>query len=288
MRMLSRHKGPHIEIILNGGLGNQLFGWSTGFAISARNDHTLILNASELIHRPYELGFLGIEAVHSSPQPVISYLRYVISRLKHKFYAHFKLARSVYSESDQRFNPQVFELPSGTTLYGYFQSWKYFEEFKTQIRDRIRFYLPDTDEYLRFKKQIPHSKYLSIHIRRGDYIGREGIHGLTTPEYFAKAIKIIENNLTDPIVCFSDSIELAKEVMPNCTYYFGPESINDPVTLLRAMSEGQAIIGSNSSLSWWAAYLMDDGKPKIFPNSWYAKKNLNSADLIPPGWRTIA
>lgn len=28
--MLSRHKGPHIEIILNGGLGNQLLGGVRG------------------------------------------------------------------------------------------------------------------------------------------------------------------------------------------------------------------------------------------------------------------
>jgi hypothetical protein len=80
---------------------------------------------------------------------------------------------------------------------------------------------------------------------------------------------------------------MAKEVLPNCTRYFGPESINDPVTLLRIMSEAKGLIGSNSSLSWWSAYLMDEEKIKIFPAKWFVNSDLDTTDLIPPEWQIL-
>ena len=282
-----KHRNNFIEIVLNGGLGNQLFGWAMGYAVSARNGFELRLNASDLVERPFELGKLGLYASDKGPNYRYPLNPSFLSRITRKVRKHVNLRSSVYAEKNFRYDPEVKYLAPGTTVYGYFQSWKYFEEYKAEICQKIKDSFPSSSEYLDFKSVIRDKKYVAVHIRRGDYIGREDFHGLTTPEYFANAMMIIEEEIRDSVICFSDSIEIAKHVLPNCSQYFGPESMNDPVTILRVMSEASAIIGSNSSLSWWAAYLMEDGKKKVFPRQWFANKDLDTSDLIPPGWNIV-
>lgn len=273
--------------MLNGGLGNQLFGWSTGYATSSRNGFALKLDASGLLERPYELGKLGIEAENLTPEFKFLSRRNFVSGSKRRVGKYMNLFPLVYVEKKFSFDPKVFDLPSGTTLYGYFQSWKYFEDYKAQIKAKILSNFPTSPEYRAFKNIISDDNYVAVHIRRGDYIGREHFHGLTTQEYFAKSLSKLRRESPRTLVCFSDSIEIAKKIMPNCTYYFGPETFNDSVAILRIMSEGKAIIASNSSLSWWAAYLMDDDKQKIFPARWFANTDLDTTDLLPPEWQTI-
>lgn len=276
-----------IEVVLNGGLGNQLFGWGLGFALSRRNGCELRLNASNLTGRPFELGKMGIHAVDLPPKSKYPLGSDFASRIRIKLFSQFNFDRHVYAERGFRYDPLVKDLPPGTTLYGYFQSWKYLEDSKNQIRSKILENFPNSPEYIKFKSIIPHTNYVAVHIRRGDYIGREDFHGLTTPEYYKKALMSLEGKSPREIICFSDSIDIAREVMPDCSRYFGPESLNDPVAILRVMSEATAIIGSNSSLSWWAAYLMNTRNPKIFPAKWFANPDLDTTDLLPPEWKTI-
>jgi hypothetical protein len=275
------------EVVLNGGLGNQLFGWSMGYAVSLRNGYELKLNSSELTGRPYELGKLGILADSSSPKFKSPFSPDLLSRVKRKISIRLNLWTSVYAEKNFRYDPAVKTLPSGSTLYGYFQSWKYFEEYGDDIKKRIKSHFPESQEYLKFRNELSDADYFAIHVRRGDYVGREDFHGLTTAEYYSRALERVGLRPSEEIICFSDSIEMAKEVLPNCSRYFGPESVNDPVTLLRIMSEAKGIIGSNSSLSWWSAYLMDEEKIKIFPAKWFANSDLDTTDLIPPEWQTL-
>ena len=280
-------KGNFIEVVLNGGLGNQLFGWGVGYALSERNGYELRLNSSDLTGRKFELEKIGIHAVDLPPNSKYPLGADLASRFRRKIHKHFNLRTHVYAERNFRYHSEVNDLPPGTTLYGYFQSWKYLEDFKNQIRKKILENFPNSPEYVKFKRIIPHNKYVAVHIRRGDYIGREDFHGLTTPEYYKKALMSLEGKSSGEIICFSDSIDIAREVLPNCSRYFGPESLNDPVAILRVMSEATSIIGSNSSLSWWAAYLMNDENPKIFPAKWFANTDLDTTDLLPPGWKTI-
>ena len=276
-----------IEVVLNGGLGNQLFGWSMGYAVAAKNDYKLKLNSSELIDRPFELGKFGILADSSLPNFKYPFRPDLISRVKRKIGIRLNLRASVYAEKSFRYDPAVKTLPPGSTLYGYFQSWKYFEEYRHEIKKRIKSHFPESPEYLKFRQEISNGEYIAVHVRRGDYIGREDFHGLTTAEYYSRAFENVGVKPFVEIICFSDSIEIAKKVLPNCSRYIGPESLDDPVTLLRIMSEANGLIGSNSSLSWWSAYLMDEGKIKIFPAKWFANSDLDTTDLLPPGWQTL-
>jgi hypothetical protein len=271
--------------VLNGGLGNQLFGWALGYTISISKGYSLILTTSELIERDYELHKFGIEHssnLRSKKYPFSSSILLRVNRKIGRYKVKFGFVETGF-QFDQRFlNP-----PPNKTFYGYFQSWKYFEAHKIRINEFLTSRYIRSSDYYKIKNIIKEKNYISVHVRRGDYLSKENYHSLTTKDYYNSGLEKIARDEKTLIVCFSDSIELAKQVCRGCDYYFGPSEINDPAAILMIMSEGMGLIGANSSLSWWAGYLMNKNAIKIFPSTWFEDKNLNTDDLIPSNWIQI-
>jgi hypothetical protein len=92
-----------------------------------------------------------------------------------------------YDEIPARSSDQTFK------LYGYFQSYKYFEKEQNQIYSLIRL-----DEH---KKTIRNEMsdllnvptVISMHFRLGDYKKLQGMHPVMPPTYFRNALlKVIE------------------------------------------------------------------------------------------------
>lgn len=235
--------------------------------------------------RSYELHKFGIQQSRKLPTNSYPFSRSIISRINRKI--GISKFRFQFAENGFQFDERFLNLPPDKTIYGYFQSWKYFETYKAQIIQYLTSnYIPSLD-YYKIKNIINQENYVSVHVRRGDYVGKEKFHGLTTREYYNSGLEKITRNKKTLVVCFSDSIELAKQVCPGCDYYFGPTEINDAAAILMIMSEGIGLIGSNSSLSWWAGYLMNQNTIRIFPSQWFANKEINTNDLIPSNWIQI-
>ncbi len=275
---------PFVEVVLNGGLGNQLFGWAIGQSIAHSNGYRLILNSSRLLDRPYELNKFKIYASDLPPKqknPLNS------SRINRKLGRLIRPEIYEYAELSFNFDDRFLRIPPNKTIYGYFQSWKYFKDYEIEIRGLLLTNYIESEDYTRIKEKIRGREFIVIHVRRGDYIGKEDFHGLTTIEYYQQAVKLCKKNAKTLIVCFSDSIDIAKSIVPDCDYYFGPKEINDPAAILMIMSQSKGLIGSNSTLSWWAAFLMDVSTVKIFPSKWFAKAEINTRDLIPDTWKQI-
>jgi hypothetical protein len=132
--------------------------------------------------------------------------------------------------------------------------------------------------------------FIGVHIRRGDYTSLSGYHGLASQRYYYLALSKIKSNENKlPIVVFSDDILEAKRIIFDATTYVGPEYGLSPVENLFLMGNAKAFIGSNSSYSWWASYLLKiKGKNSVyFPSPWFAKASLSSSDILYPEWRVI-
>lgn len=152
-----------------------------------------------------------------------------------------------------------------TIFRGYFQSEKYFSEYK----EIIRWIFEPTEE---FKKQM-HEEFpeltqgtvTCINVRRGaDYLALSNTHPIITLEYIHEAIKHIP--LTDTFFVVSDDILWCKEniVLPNCKFIE-----YDNWKALWLMSLCHHFIISNSSFSWWAAYLSrNNNKIVVGPSTW--------------------
>lgn len=118
------------------------------------------------------------------------------------------------------------------------------------------------------QKQIP---TLAIHVRRGDYLNYQEVYRVLNNDYYQAAYKHLESLPQLKVLIFSDDIAWCKKhlALPAnyCNVEFISEDIPDYLALM-LMTRCQHVIGSNSTFSWWGAYLNQENGIKIFPATW--------------------
>jgi hypothetical protein len=165
----------------------------------------------------------------------------------------------------------------GVYLVGFFQSEKWFENAKEEVR--AAFPLKDYPEY---------RGYASCHIRRGDYVTNASSFPPVTKEYVLKAFYHIPFT---KVLFFSDDINWVKETFGYLSNVEFNEDQNEYEALSKMASCGHHII-ANSTFSWWGAWLgKNPDRIVISPSSkkWFGPGFTGSepVDLIPPNWIQI-
>ena len=163
-------------------------------------------------------------------------------------------------------------------LEGYFQSEKYFEDYKDQIVS-----LFDIPIYSRQQGVI------SVHVRRGDYIRLAHKHPPVTVEYLSQAMNQFDKDRWK-FMFFSDDINWCKENFKGERFLFSEGKSMKEDMGLQAACEHHII--SNSTYSWWAAWLGEqrgnDNRIVIAPKQWfgprYQDRVLQTRDIIPERW----
>jgi hypothetical protein len=157
------------------------------------------------------------------------------------------------------------------TIYiGYYQSEKYFEKYSEAIKTLFGVSL---DFIQRVKTEIPiifEKKVTVINVRRGDYLIYSDYHPTVSAEYIHKALHLIPNS--EHYLVASDDIEWCKKNLhlKNVTFLEGYKSHEQ----LWIMSLCHNFIISNSSFSWWAAYLSrNTDKIVIAPETWFGPRH---------------
>ena len=287
-----------IKVKLVGGLGNQLFIWATATAISKRTGLRFDLDATQCTQWGYQLGDFGIDAKYMANSPpdgllptrivkndsrLINFLRLIRQELR-----KFRIGPNHWERSNS-FDSSVFKIRAGKTLCGYFQSYKYFESYEKEIRDFLvnNFILAPEIEVL--CKQFEGSNWVAIDFRRQDYERFSHTFGLVGENYYQAALAYLSSEFPNiKKIVFSDDVLQAKIAIPNCDGYIGVEQLKSSAARLILMSKADAIIGSNSTFGWWAAYLSDaQNKFKIFPDPWFKDAKINPRDLVPLHWTRI-
>lgn len=164
-------------------------------------------------------------------------------------------------------------------LFGYWQTEKYMD--KKLIRNLFK--ISDSLKKKMITKYGNLSEAVGIHIRRGDYLKNENKRIFIQPninwyksiyEKYFKGKKVI--------VC-SDDIEWCKNNLniPNAIYANGT-----PEEDLYTLSECKHHICSNSSFSWWGAWLNEkEDSINIFPSKWFTEESkIKDDNLIPDRW----
>ena len=269
-------KSKSICVELQGGLGNQLFGWAAGFALSKKLSLNLSLNSSKLIARGYELGeFTLSEGI-------------LLSNIRKKRFRGIGFNEDCFEEDSFQYDSRFERILKPKTLKGYFQSWKYFDAYGNEIKSKL-ILKKESDTLSTLSDELKKYQVLGVHIRRGDYVGLENYHGLTSSSYFKNAVQIIQKlSGFEKIMVFSDQIDIAKEVFPGADYYISSQDLRSSPETLILMSRCNSLIGSNSSFSWWAAYISSSNSAvRIFPRPWFTNASIDSRDLLPPNWLTL-
>jgi hypothetical protein len=186
-------------------------------------------------------------------------------------------------------------------IFGYFQSYKYFNnEFLTICRI--------IDIYSMKKNLLKKINYdntfldntISLHFRIGDYKKNQEYHPIMTKEYYLNGLKLINqfNPKTKFNVMFfceeSDiedvniSINFLKDNLPEYNFIRGDSNLDDWEQML-LMSCCHHNIIANSSFSLWAAFFnFQNDKIVCYPSKWFGDiANHDTKDLCPNDWFKI-
>jgi hypothetical protein len=274
---------------LVGGLGNQMFQYACGYSVAKKNNTNLSLDTSWYIEKnsvvwtmTYELDRLNI-----SYKKILN--KYPLVNNKNHFINGFRKHYLPYIEKSMVFDDSIFSAGSNIVLDGYWQSEKYFIDYKTELQNEFTPINQIENDYL---KQINDALSVSLHVRRGDYANHKqtnNFHGLMSLEYYNSAISLMQSRLGDRITIFifSDDIEWCKQnikTTANTIYVTG----NDGLTDMQLMAACQNNIIANSSFSWWGAWLnRNPNKIVVAPDKWFNDPKPNTKDIIPRSWERI-
>jgi len=275
----------YVEIVLSGGLGNQLFGWATAYSLSKKMNAKLILNTSQLNERSFEIPNFDIDKYEISTTQYRSYS--ITNQLAKRLWILSKRQNHYFEKS---FNYQKLPTKNCLTMHGYFQSYRYFWNNLGPIQKQLSNLTNlSSDNFLKLKEEYDEKSYIAVHVRRGDYLHANGYHSILEPSYYKKSLDLIRSRVGDlSVIVFSDDLFSAKKVVPTADLFVGVNEIESPVETLLAISRAKAIIGANSTLSLWAAYLSNtENQLKIFPSTWFGNQEIDTSDLMPQSFIRI-
>lgn len=290
-----------ILVNIIGGLGNQMFQYAFGYAISKENNIKIKLdirgyNSYHL--RNYELGLYNIEEssklkfkydfLFNKLNGNTSHLNKVTRKVLQNFLRRTKF---YYQEREEFiFDKEVFDIRTNTYFYGYWQNEKYFKKYRKELIKifTLKSIHSKTKEY---QQKIIDCEAVSIHIRRGDYVTNANIssvHGVCDINYYKKAVKeVLKNKKQIQFFIFSDDMFWAKnnlDFINNKIFVELDSNIPDHEEMY-LMSKCKHNIIANSSFSWWGAWLNQYSDKKVIaPKKWLNNSKLNANDLIPASW----
>ena len=174
---------------------------------------------------------------------------------------------------------------SDYTLYGFFQTEKYFQHCADEVRTQFTFKKHIIDECSDIIEDV-FDDPICLHIRRGDFLINSANHHNQTLDYYERALKKFEYNRQ--IIIFSDDPDWCKEQKIFSSDKFIISEGNSQFHDLYLMSQCSDFIIANSSFSWWGAWLANKGKV-IAPKQWFGPNNehLDTKDLYCKHWEIL-
>lgn len=289
-----------IVTCLQGGLGNQLFQYAAGRALSLQTGRKLWLVTALFRHDPqrdYALQPLNIKAGTLNgtgacwlAQAAASHglLPRLLTTLR------FRRRFRYLNDLERGFQASIFTGDGPAVLFGYWQSEKYFQSYANQIHDDCAFRSPPRPEAQGWLNEIEQSTAVAVHVRRGDYVTNPhtaAVHGVCDPDYYQAAADALLRRVAGPtFFVFSDDPDWAEANLhlPGRTKTVRGNQERADHEDLRLMSACRHFIIANSSFSWWGAWLGNaNDKCVVAPRRWFQNYRADTKDLLPEGWLQV-
>jgi hypothetical protein len=274
---------------LVGGLGNQLFQIFTTISYAIRIKEKFV--------------FLKAETTGGGSTKIRNtYWENLLYRLKPFLIVNFENYKLI-KEKEFTFNDIISEINNNkinnnTCLYGYFQSYKYFQNYYETIYKMLD--IDKQKEILLKSSGIWNENTVSMHFRLGDYKEFPNIYPILTYDYYKKSFLHIINcenqndfNLHILFFCEDEDLEDVSIIIEKLKIDFprnfisrAPNTLKDWEQMLLMSCCNYNII-ANSSFSWWGAYLNTNyDKIVCYPETWLVN-NTDTRDLCPLEWIKI-
>ncbi len=298
-----------IIVKIAGGLGNQLFKYAAGRALSLKFNTVLKFDLT-FFDQPKYHNALRLTKFHFPVEPAqeLDWIKLVnrkgnklIRRLKRmgiKFPPYYRKTHLIENDVMKLVNRKISFLDAHYYIEGWFGNENYFKNYREVLLNEFNMddMLSKSNKIL--LHEIVTSNSVAVHIRRGDYLTNRSFNNLTT-EYYMKAINFIKDKTDKPFFFFfSDDIQWVKNefafldeavfVEGNSEHesVFTTKGDIDDLMLMRSCRHN---IIANSTFSWWAAWLnTNPDKIIVAPKIWYknlsAQKKYERSNFVPEQW----
>ena len=273
-------------VIIRGGLGNQMFQLAHAKALEnrfgARAEYADFTGDAPT-RRDWQRSCFGGEPAASSWVSRQIMLAQILTSAKMQSYAALNVGRVMHDDVQWKSNSPP------ALVSGYWQRPSVFEGVKAKILDTFAF--PTVREWdLLPTSKSSNSVRVAIHVRRGDYatniVARER-HLVCDANWYLSAWKWMQNNIPQcRAVVFSDDIQWVRDnINFGSTAVYLEPCTNEAWIDMARMSLCDHFIISNSSYSWWAAYLgRATEKIVVAPKFWFRGVETASIGICPKEW----
>lgn len=287
---------------LKGGLGNQMFEIAFGKILELKNNDLVkydksgykflsvekIFGISNFSKKSENLKFKYFYFYFLNKEISLKYLEFWFLR-KNLF---FKNKKNYYFEiNENKFKKELLYLKGDIYYEGYFQSYKYFDNYSKQIQKLFNFPKFKDKKNLSFSKLIKSSNSVSLHIRRGDYLNKTNYNYLGSCcdlDYYNKSIDFISENVENPVFfIFSDDITWCREKFKDLSNKYFIDYNKKDYLDMHLMSLCKNNIISNSSFSWWAAWLNKNKSKLVVSPKFWVKDIPNDFNRCPKSWKRL-
>ena len=294
------------------GLGNQLFLYASSYALAKQLDRELLIDEksgflNEKRKIKYELNNFNITSKLSANEykfdnQIKNIKRFLLKKIDKFSERKNFLIEKCNSKKETEFSNKYLKqrYKDIAFLEGYFQSEKYFINYKNNIIQEFTFKTEIKKNNLELQKMILNTNSILVHIRqhaftetqkkqineknllKSDQHTRENIvHNLKAIKYFKTKIDNAK------FFIFSNDFKNLKNIFIGDEYYFVDQNIKlEPIYDFYLMTLCKHFIVSPSTFSWWAAWLSKNKNKICISPPGNMRMSLNR-DVIPDDWINI-
>jgi hypothetical protein len=290
-----------IVVKLWGGLGNQLFQYSYGYQLAKKIGTEMKLDISyyskQNLRQPIILKFnLEYSEIITAEELPLT-VRFLnmknpnrIIRIPSYFCFPIGKGFKYLKETRFRFDKKLLNFENDNIyLDGYWQCPRYIENNRLQLIEQFQQKDGLSLEIQELIQSVKKETSIAIHVRRGDYVNNNNPFSrlaLMDKIYYDEAIKMVKSKFKDPVFYFfTNDVDWVKD---NYGYLPNSSIVSDIITCkdveeLFIMSQCKHQIISNSTFSWWGAWLNTNEEKQVWtPNNGFGNNN-----IIPENWNII-
>ena len=250
-----------------GGLGNQMFQAAHAYSQSLKHNRPSV--------------FFNECQTNLQGNTVNSYINNIFSKLNFVD----KINDLEMVTSNGWYYNEINPVENNTIFFGYYQSSKNFLGYDDEI---IKLFSPNEDfvtKMLNKYPQLENDNTVSLHVRRGDYLSFPNVHPVISTSYIDKCLNML--NEKDFIFCFSDDKEWVKQNIRYNNIIFVDGLLDYEELWLMSLCKHNIL--SNSTFSWWGAFLNKNKNKQVFaPSMWFALDGPNNYnDIFEKNWNII-
>ena len=306
----------NLIIRISNGLGNQLFMYASAYGMSKKLNRKLLIDNESSFKSTknisdYLLNNFNITSeIASDRYKFISLYGYLkrkfllktdLFRKKKFFYLEKKNLEKITNYNDDFLN-KFFN--NNMYVEGYFESEKYFFNYKNSLLNEFKFKNPDIYQNNLYFNNITKSNSVALCIRQNRYI--EGLNNnneinrkkswdftLEQVEYINKSVQIIKSKISNAkFFLWSNDFQNLKSNFFNFDYQNinlneTNDSVDKRILGLYLLTNCKHFVVTSSSFNWWGAWLSANENKIIVRPSHFKNFTFNNKDLWPDKWLSV-